>query len=71
MPILGSFGAGSAKGLGLTASSPVEYSIDILLVAGGGGGGNSKGAGGGGGGMRKITGETFFSNETLTVTVGS
>ena len=36
MPILGSFGAGSAKGFGLTGKSAAPIDVDYLVVAGGG-----------------------------------
>ena len=40
MPILGSFGAGSARGLGLTSGGVAVYEFQYLVVAGGGGGGH-------------------------------
>jgi hypothetical protein len=40
MPIIGSFGAGSAKGYGLTMAGKKIEGISFLVLAGGGGGGN-------------------------------
>jgi hypothetical protein len=52
MPILGSFGAGSAKGYGLTMAGKKIEGISFLVLAGGGGGGAGLGGGGGAGGYR-------------------
>ena len=43
MPILGSFGAGSARGLGLTSGGRGPYTMEYLVVAGGGAGGSAPG----------------------------
>ena len=52
MPILGSRGAGSAKGFGITSGVAKTYAASYLVIAGGGGGsgGSSFMLGGGGGG---------------------
>ena len=59
MPILGSFGGGSATGFGQRRGGKVIYQASYLVVAGGGGGGgstntpnNRSGGGGGAGGYR-------------------
>jgi fibronectin-binding autotransporter adhesin len=52
MPIIGSFGAGSAKGYGLTMAGKKIEGISFLVLAGGGGGGSGLGGGGGAGGYR-------------------
>ena len=52
MPILGSFGAGAARGLGLTSGGgPVCITYDFFIVSGGGGAVKGYGGGGGGGGV--------------------
>ena len=60
MPILGSFGAGAAKGFGFSGASGTPYNVQYLIV-GGGGGSNSGygGGGGGGGGFRTIASKAF------------
>ena len=54
MPIIGSIGAGSGRGFGLTAGGAGPIALQYLVIAGGGGGGSrggsSAGIGGGGGG---------------------
>ena len=51
MPLLGSFGAGAARGLGLTSGGgPVCITYDFFVVSGGGGAVKGYGGGGGGGG---------------------
>ena len=67
MPILGSFGAGSARGFGETAGSAPPYEIIMLVVAGGGTGAGIGGAGGGAGGYRTSTQQDIPAGETLTV----
>ena len=50
MPLLGSFGAGAARGLGLTSGGgPVCITYDFFVVSGGGGAVKGYGGGGGGG----------------------
>lgn len=76
MPLIGSRGAGSGKGFGLTSGGknpPVD--VDYLVIAGGGNGGNNRGGGGGAGGYRtsfpggsKIT---LDGGETYNITVGA
>jgi hypothetical protein len=71
MPILGSFGAGSAGGFGLGKGGIEPLDVDYLIVAAGGGSG---GSGGGGGGMRtSFPGGTKITLECAvnTVTVGA
>ena len=70
MPIIGSFGAGSAGGYGQRKGGLQPYDIDFLLVAGGGAGGGT-GGGGGAGGFRKFTSQTVNPGETVTITVGT
>ena len=48
MPILGSFGAGAARGLGLTSGGGNPVDVDYLVIAGGGAGFNKSGGGAGG-----------------------
>jgi len=54
MPILGSFGAGAAKGFGLTMAGKKIEGISFLVLAGGAGGGTNQGGGGGAGGYRLV-----------------
>ena len=74
MPILGSFGAGSARGLGLTSGGRGPYTMEYLVVAGGGAGGSAPGGcgqgGGGAGGFRTDSTE-IDPDVTYTITVGS
>ena len=74
MPILGSIGAGSARGLGLTSGGRSPYTMEYLVVAGGGAGGSAPGgcgnAGGGAGGFRTTSTE-IDPNVTYTITVGA
>jgi len=49
MPILGSFGAGAAKGFGLTMAGKKIEGISFFVLAGGAGGGTNQGGGGGAG----------------------
>ena len=58
MPLLGTFGAASAKGLGLTSGGGVPFDVKYLVVAGGGSGGLQAAGGAGAGGYRLNTGET-------------
>jgi len=67
MPILGSFGAAGARGLGLTASGGVPYNIDILVVAGGGSGASRWGGGGAGGGLVYKTTHEVITGKEYTV----
>ena len=54
--------------LGITGGT---LSCDILVVAGGGGGGGYyHGAGGGAGGLRAATGQSFSTNQTVTIGAG-
>lgn len=77
MPLLGTFGAGSASGFGQTRGGGVgPLSADYLFIAGGGAGRTfSQGAGGGAGGLRtSYPGGTqleFESGVQYTVTVGA
>jgi len=58
MPILGSVGAGSGKGFGLTASTPKDpTTVEYLVIAGGGSGGHYGGGGGAGGYRANVSGE--------------
>jgi hypothetical protein len=67
MPILGSFGAGSAGGFGLGKGGIEPLDVDYLIVAAGGGSG---GSGGGGGGMRtSFPGGTKITLECAVNTV--
>jgi len=70
MPLLGTRGAISIKGYGLTAGAGfgAPYNIDYLILGGGGGGG-SLGGGGGAGGQRSGTVEVL-TNAVYTITVG-
>jgi hypothetical protein len=52
MPVIGSFGAGSAKGYGLTMAGKKIEGISFLVLSGGGGGGTNQAGGGGAGGYR-------------------
>jgi hypothetical protein len=48
MPLLGTFGAGSARSYGLTSDGAnLVGTVELLLVAGGGGGGRTGDDGGG------------------------
>jgi hypothetical protein len=74
MPLLGSRGAGSAKGFGLTAGGVKPVDFDYLVVAGGAGGSIGLGGGAGAGGMRssfpggtKVT----INQKVTTITVGA
>ena len=58
MPLIGTFGAGSAGGFGQRKGAAVPYFVRYLVVAGGGSGGYSQGGGGGGGGYREIACKT-------------
>jgi len=58
MPLIGTFGAGSAKGFGLTSGGGVPFDVQYLVVAGGGSGGLQAAGGAGAGGYRLNTGET-------------
>jgi hypothetical protein len=72
MPLLGSFGAGSSRGFGLTAGGGgPPYTINFLVVAAGGGGGGTVGGGGGGGGFRTSTQADIKSQKVITATVGA
>ncbi len=77
MPLLGTFGAGSASGFGQTRGGGVgPLSADYLFIAGGGAGRSySQGAGGGAGGLRtSYPGGTqleFEAGVQYTVTVGA
>ena len=83
MPILGSFGAGSAKGFGFSGGAALIEGVDFLIVAGGGGGRNQSGAGGGAGGYVATTPEgtgggnaaaskvNFIAGEAYTITIGA
>lgn len=76
MPIIGSFGAGSATGFGQRRGGAAPQTFDYMFIAGGGGGYNGgSGAGAGGGGFRtnhpggtqiELTGGVAY-----TVTVGA
>lgn len=70
MPILGSFGAGSSRGFGLTSGSK-ELDFDYLVVAGGAAGIGGLSGGGGGGGFRTSfpggTKVTISSGGTITI----
>ena len=83
MPILGSFGAGSAKGFGFSGGAGLVEDVDFLIVAGGGGGRNQAGSGGGAGGYVATTPEgtgggnaaasklNFVIGEAYTITIGA
>jgi hypothetical protein len=74
MPLLGSRGAGSAKGFGLTAGGVKPVDFDYLVVAGGGGGFGGLGGGGGAGGLRtSFPGgtKTTINKKNTTITVGA
>jgi hypothetical protein len=75
MPILGSFGAGSSKGFGLTSGAGVDpVDFDYLVLAGGGAGQQGLGGGGGAGGHRtSFPGGTKVTvdREETTITVGA
>jgi hypothetical protein len=74
MPLLGSRGAGSAKGFGLTAGGVKPVDFDYLVVAGGGGGFQGLGGGGGAGGLRtSFPGgtKTTINKKNTTITVGA
>ena len=73
MPLIGTFGAGAAKGFGQTRGAGTPYNVQYLIVGGGGGAGNGYGGGGGGaGGFRTIASKTFevVTKTNYTVTVG-
>jgi hypothetical protein len=74
MPLLGSRGAGSARGFGFFGGKK-KVDVEFLVIAGGGAGGtsfNSYGAGGGGaGGYRTASDYELFAGESYTVTVGA
>ena len=74
MPLLGTRGAGSAKGFGFSGG-PKRFEVEYLVIAGGGHGGNSFNnfttAGGGAGGYRTATGYEVLSGTTYLVTVGA
>jgi hypothetical protein len=74
MPIIGSFGAGSARGFGFSGGGFKPTDFDYLVVAGGGGGRGDIGGGGGAGGLRtsfpggtKIT----ITEEETPITIGA
>ena len=72
MPILGSFGAGSAKGFGLTGKSAAPIDVDYLVVAGGGAG--TYGGGGAGGYRTSFPGGTKLTLEagtSIPITIGA
>ena len=69
MPLLGSFGSASARGLGLTSGGLGPYNVDFDIAAGGGSGGGAGGAGGGGG-YRQFTAKEVNPGDTVTITVG-
>jgi hypothetical protein len=70
MPIIGSFGAGSAGGFGQRkGKGAFPVSLDYLVVAGGGGAGNDNAGGGGGGGYRASGyGPAPLQGSTLCIT---
>ena len=70
MPLLGTFGAASARGFGRSISSGIALVVNYLIVAGGGGGGSGPGGGGGAGGFRTGNNLTVVSGTSYTVTVG-
>ena len=74
MPLIGTFGAASAKGLGLTSGGGVPFDVQYLIVAGGGAGGLQAAGGAGAGGYRLNTGETSggqsSSEAALELTTG-
>jgi len=70
MPILGSVGAGSGKGFGLTAGV-AGYNVEYLVVGGGGSGGDGDAGGGGAGGLLTATGLFLTEGEEYTITVGA
>ena len=73
MPLIGTFGAGAAKGFGQTRGGGSPYNVQYLVVGGGGGAGEGYGGGGGGaGGFRTIASKTFevVTKTNYTVTVG-
>jgi len=76
MPIIGSFGAGSASGFGQRQGKRI-YNVRYLVLAGGGGGGGGPGqatsGGGGAGGYRTVACKSFEVEncESYTVTVGA
>ena len=79
MPLLGSRGAGSAKGFGLTADtglSPNPFTADYLMVAGGSAGRGSIGGGGGAGGLlysycNACAAGINFDAGTYNITIGA
>tara|TARA_R110000822_G_scaffold88654_1_gene205290 strand:+ start:187 stop:1059 length:873 start_codon:yes stop_codon:yes gene_type:complete len=74
MPLLGSRGAGSAKGFGFSGGGVAPVDFDYLVVAGGGAGQQPLGGGGGGGGHRSsFPGGTKITVNTKTtdITVGA
>jgi|6_EtaG_2_1085325.scaffolds.fasta_scaffold39959_2 hypothetical protein len=72
MPILGTFGASSGKGFGLTETvKGVPYNIDILVVGGGGAGGSGDdGGGGGAAGLVYKTSHEITSKNTYNIVIG-
>ena len=72
MPIIGSFGAGSAGGFGQRKGGK-PYFVRYLVIAGGGGGGGDQGGGAGAGGYREIACKTLevVSGKGYTVSVGA
>lgn len=70
MPLIGSFGSGSARGFG-RGGGKAPYFVQFLIAAGGGGGGFYVGAGGGAGGYVAGTNKLLTIGETYTVTVGA
>ena len=52
MPIIGSFGAASARGFGQRVGGAVKFDVQYLVIAGGGAGGAQTGGAGGAGGYR-------------------
>ena len=71
MPILGSFGAGSARGLGLTSGGVAVYEFQYLVVAGGGGGGAAGGGGAGGFRTSEDSSTLELEAQEFTITVGN
>jgi hypothetical protein len=74
MPIIGSFGSGSAGGFGQARGGKPPQFFDYMFIAGGGAGGSSQGGGGAGGFRTSYPGGTqleLSGGKTYTVVVGA
>lgn len=62
MPLIGTFGAGSAQGFGQRRGAAFPFNAEYLVIGGGGAGGLQAGGGAGAGGYRTNNGQTSGGN---------